>query len=95
MEIMQTIHLRWQRGMYRERTFTVKLADGFTHIFLKDMNRGQDGQTLQEYVCYTRCGVNLKRHMGRSVEGWFHESWNSVPCFLLQSRWRSQRFVPR
>ena len=39
MEIMQTVHLRWQRGMYRERTFTVKLADGFTHIFLKDMNK--------------------------------------------------------
>ena len=39
MEIMQTVHLRWPRGMYRERIFTVKLADGFTHIFLKDMNR--------------------------------------------------------
>ena len=39
MEMMQTIHLRWQRGMYRESIFTVKLADGLTHIFLKDINR--------------------------------------------------------
>ena len=29
--------------MYRERTFTVKLADGFTHIFLTDMNRRASG----------------------------------------------------
>ena len=28
--------------------------------------------------------------MGRSVEGWFHECWNGVPSFLLQSRWRSK-----
>ena len=29
MEMMQTIHLRWQGGVYRESIFTVKLADGF------------------------------------------------------------------
>ena len=45
---------------------------------------------MQAYVWYTRRSVNLARHIGRSVEGWFHESWNSVPSFLLQSRWRSQ-----
>ena len=39
MEIMRTVHLRWQRWMYRERTLTVKVAGRFTHIFLKDMNR--------------------------------------------------------
>ena len=26
-------------GMYRERTSTVKLAGGFTHVYLKDMSR--------------------------------------------------------
>ena len=39
METMQTVRLRWQRGRCRERTSAVKLAGGFTHIFLKDTNR--------------------------------------------------------
>ena len=39
METVQTVFLRWQRGMYRERTSVVKLAGGSTHIFLKDMSR--------------------------------------------------------
>ena len=39
MEITQTVHLRWQRGMCRERISMVKLAGEFTHIFLKDTNR--------------------------------------------------------
>ena len=32
METTQTVRLRWQRGMCQERTSTVKLADGFTHL---------------------------------------------------------------
>ena len=39
IEIMQTVLLKWQRGTHRERTFTVKLGGGFTHISLKDINR--------------------------------------------------------
>ena len=39
METTQTVRLRWQRGMYRERTSAVKLAGGFTHSFLKGMSR--------------------------------------------------------
>ena len=39
MEITQMVRLRWQRGMCRERTFTVKLADGSAHIYLKDMSK--------------------------------------------------------
>ena len=35
METMQTVRLRWQRGMCRERTSTVKLAGGFPRIYLK------------------------------------------------------------
>ena len=39
METTHTVRLRWQREMYRERTSTVKLAGGFTHIYLKDMSK--------------------------------------------------------
>ena len=35
----QTVRLRWQRGTYRERTSTVKLAGGSTHIYLKDIGK--------------------------------------------------------
>ena len=37
METTQTVRLRWQRGMYRERTSTVELAGGFRHVFLKSL----------------------------------------------------------
>ena len=39
METTQSVHLRWQRGMCRERTSTVKLASGSTRIYLKDMSK--------------------------------------------------------
>ena len=40
METTQTVRLRWQREMYRERTSTVKLASGgSTHIYLKDIGK--------------------------------------------------------
>ena len=39
MEIMRMVHLEWQRGTCRERTFTAKLAGGSTQTFLKDTNR--------------------------------------------------------
>ena len=32
-------HSKWPRGMCRERTFTVKVAGGFAHIYLKDMSK--------------------------------------------------------
>ena len=41
METTLTIRLRWQCGLCREHTSTVKLAGGFTHVFLKDTNRRQ------------------------------------------------------
>ena len=34
-----TVHSRWPRGMCREHTFMVKLAGGFTRIYLKDMSK--------------------------------------------------------
>ena len=66
METTQTVRLRWQRGMYRERTSTVKLAGGFTRIFLKDMSRRASWP--QERVWNARRSVNLGRHVVRSVE---------------------------
>ena len=39
LETAQTVRLRWQRGMCRERTSTVKHAGGSTHINRKDMSR--------------------------------------------------------
>ena len=39
METMLTVHLKWPRGTCRERTSKVKLAGGFTRIYLKDMNK--------------------------------------------------------
>ena len=39
METMLTVHSKWPRGTCRERTSTVKLAGGFTRIYLKDMNK--------------------------------------------------------
>ena len=39
MKTTLTDHTRWPRGMCRERTSTVKLAGGFTHFYLKDMNK--------------------------------------------------------
>ena len=39
METTQTVRLRWQRGMCRERTSTVKLAGGSAHIYLKNMSK--------------------------------------------------------
>ena len=32
METTQTVSSRWQRGMYRERISTMKVAGGFTHF---------------------------------------------------------------
>ena len=40
-----------------------------------------------------RRSVNLGRHIVRSVEGWFHDGRNCVPCTLVQSRRRSPRIV--
>ena len=39
METTQTVRLRWQREMCRERTSTVKLAGGSTQIYLKYMSK--------------------------------------------------------
>ena len=39
MDTTQTVRLRRQRGMCRERTSTEKLAGGPTRIYLKDMSK--------------------------------------------------------
>ena len=39
MKTTLTDHSRWPRGMCQERTSMVKLAGGFTHFYLKDMNK--------------------------------------------------------
>ena len=39
METSLTVHSRWPRRMCREHTSMVKLAGGFTHIYLKDMSK--------------------------------------------------------
>ena len=39
MKTTLTDYSRWPRGMCQECTSMVKLAGGFTHFFLKDMNK--------------------------------------------------------
>ena len=39
VETTLTDHPKWPRGMCREHTYMVKLAGGFTHFYLKDMNK--------------------------------------------------------
>ena len=39
METMLTVHSKWPRETCLQRTSTVKLAGGFTHFYLKDMNK--------------------------------------------------------
>ena len=93
METTQAVRLRWQREMCRERTSMVKLAGGFTHIYLKDMSKLASWPDFSG-ACMER---EMQRQFGetlvRTFEGWFHQGRNRVPRFLLQSRRRSQRIV--
>ena len=89
------VRLRWQRGTCRERTSTVKLVGGFTHL--------PEGHKLKgnlDRLCRSMYGTRdavsiLRRHLVGSVERWFHESRNRVPSFLLKPRRSTQRFVSR
>ena len=79
METTQTVRLRWQRGMCRERTSAVKLAGGFTRIYMSKLASWPD---FAGAVWNARCSVNLGRHLIRTVEGCFHEGRNRVLAFF-------------
>ena len=86
MKTTLTDHSRWPRGMCQKRTSTVKVAGGFTHFYLKDMNKLASwpnfAEACAERVTHRQPGVG--KHMVRCVEGEFHESRNRVSSILLQ-----------
>ena len=62
METMQTVRLRWQGGMCQERTCTEKPAGGFTHTYLKGMNRRANWPDSAERSRYgTRDAASIRR----------------------------------
>ena len=50
---------RWPRGMCRERTSTVKFAGGFTHFYLKDMNKLASWPDFQGSMYGTRDAASI------------------------------------
>ena len=63
METTQTVRLRWHREMCRERTSTVKFADGSTRIHLKDMSKMARWPDFAE-VCMER---EMQRQFGETL----------------------------
>ena len=95
MEIMQTVHLRWQRWMYRERTFTVKLADGFTYLLEGHEQKGKLARLCRS-MYGTRDAASIWRDTWAEVlKDGSMKVGTACPAFFCSHGGDLERFVPR